>query len=173
MSSQRCLLPTTPLIPAPIESSSSSPWRPKEILPDHPAPTPPGNQRPGPLRVQKRLPHAFCARLSGNVGGIHHVRRRAKLMGQCAHRKGRLRQERGPRALCGALVASALVGLLLPHASAQKANSDATSVVVQPGAPGQPSRTLPPSTHPTVPRVSQADVAFMQGMIMHHSRRWR
>jgi uncharacterized protein (DUF305 family) len=79
-------------------------------------------------------------------------------------------KERGRGPLCGALVASVLVGLLFPPASAQKANSDASPVVVQPGAPGQPSRTLPPSTHPTVPRVSQADVAFMQGMIMHHSQ---
>jgi uncharacterized protein (DUF305 family) len=43
-------------------------------------------------------------------------------------------------------------------------------VVVQPGAPGQPSRTLPPSTKPTLPPRSQADVEFMQGMIMHHAQ---
>jgi uncharacterized protein (DUF305 family) len=43
-------------------------------------------------------------------------------------------------------------------------------VVVQPGAPGQPSRTLPPSTKATLPPRSQADVEFMQGMIMHHSQ---
>jgi uncharacterized protein (DUF305 family) len=41
---------------------------------------------------------------------------------------------------------------------------------VQPGAPGQPSRTLPPSTRATLPARSQADVEFMQGMIMHHSQ---
>jgi uncharacterized protein (DUF305 family) len=74
----------------------------------------------------------------------------------------------------GALLASALAGLLFSQAFAEQANSDADSVqgsvVVQPGAPGQPSRTLPPSTHPTVPPVSQADVSFMQGMIMHHSQ---
>ena len=46
----------------------------------------------------------------------------------------------------------------------------ATPVVVQPGAPGKPSRTLPPSTRATVPPQSQADVKFMQGMIMHHSQ---
>jgi uncharacterized protein (DUF305 family) len=43
-------------------------------------------------------------------------------------------------------------------------------VVVQPGAPGQPSRTLPPSTKATLPPQSQADVEFMQGMIMHHAQ---
>jgi uncharacterized protein (DUF305 family) len=42
--------------------------------------------------------------------------------------------------------------------------------VVQPGAPGQPSRQLPPSTRAKLPPVSQADVDFMQGMIMHHSQ---
>jgi uncharacterized protein (DUF305 family) len=43
-------------------------------------------------------------------------------------------------------------------------------VVVQPGAPGQPSKTLPPSTKAALPPRSQADVEFMQGMIMHHSQ---
>ena len=45
-----------------------------------------------------------------------------------------------------------------------------TPVIVQPGAPGQPSKTLPPGTMGTVPPLSQADVEFMQGMIMHHSQ---
>jgi uncharacterized protein (DUF305 family) len=58
-----------------------------------------------------------------------------------------------------------LLGFLTLAASAQQAG-----VVVQPGAPGQPSKTLPPSTRPSVPKVSPADVAFMQGMIMHHSQ---
>ena len=63
-----------------------------------------------------------------------------------------------------------LPALLLPTAYAQKEAPAATSVVVQPGAPGEPSKTLPPSTRPTVPHLSQADVAFMKGMIMHHSQ---
>ncbi len=46
----------------------------------------------------------------------------------------------------------------------------ATPVVVQPGAPGQPTRTLPPSTRATLPPPSPADVQFMQGMIMHHAQ---
>ena len=45
-----------------------------------------------------------------------------------------------------------------------------SSVIVQPGAPGQPSRRLPANTKAAVPAVSQADVAFMQGMIMHHAQ---
>jgi uncharacterized protein (DUF305 family) len=44
------------------------------------------------------------------------------------------------------------------------------AVVVQPGAPGKPSKTLPPSTKGTLPPRSQANVEFMQGMIMHHAQ---
>ena len=43
-------------------------------------------------------------------------------------------------------------------------------VVVQPGAPGQPSRILPSSTRATLPPRSKKDVEFMQGMIMHHAQ---
>lgn len=43
-------------------------------------------------------------------------------------------------------------------------------VVVQPGAPGAPSKVLPASTRGTLPPQSGADVAFMQGMIMHHAQ---
>jgi len=41
---------------------------------------------------------------------------------------------------------------------------------VQPGAPGQPSKTLPPGTKGVLPPRSPADVQFMQGMIMHHAQ---
>jgi uncharacterized protein (DUF305 family) len=51
----------------------------------------------------------------------------------------------------------------------QQSNSTAP-VVVQPGAPGQPSRTLPSSTKGTLPQWTEADVEFMQGMIMHHAQ---
>ena len=42
--------------------------------------------------------------------------------------------------------------------------------IVQPGAPGAPSKLLPPGTRPTVPQRSTADIDFMQGMIMHHGQ---
>jgi uncharacterized protein (DUF305 family) len=43
-------------------------------------------------------------------------------------------------------------------------------VVVQPGAPGEPTKRLPDSTKGVLPPRSPADVAFMQGMIMHHQQ---
>jgi len=48
--------------------------------------------------------------------------------------------------------------------------TDAAPVVVQPGAPGKPSRRLPSSTSAQLPPRSQAEVDFMQGMIMHHAQ---
>lgn len=42
--------------------------------------------------------------------------------------------------------------------------------MVQPGAPGQPTRKLPSSTRAKLPPSSPKDVEFMQGMIMHHAQ---
>jgi uncharacterized protein (DUF305 family) len=75
--------------------------------------------------------------------------------------------QKGPVVLAGVAIAASLFCVL---AHAQQAGSASAPVVVQPGAPGQPSRILPPSTRPTLPPRSQADVDFMQGMIMHHSQ---
>lgn len=43
-------------------------------------------------------------------------------------------------------------------------------VVVQPGAPGEATKTLPATTTAKLPPVSQKDVEFMQGMIVHHAQ---
>src|SRR5713101_8343163 len=69
----------------------------------------------------------------------------------------------------GLLAASTLAGLFSLPVCAQQADPG-TPVVVQPGAPGQPTKTLPPSTRATPPPRSSADVQFMQGMIMHHAQ---
>src|SRR6266540_5707087 len=69
----------------------------------------------------------------------------------------------------GLMTGITLAGLFSLPACAQQADP-ATTVVVQPGAPGQPTRTLPPSTRATLPPRSPADVQFMQGMIMHHAQ---
>lgn len=52
---------------------------------------------------------------------------------------------------------------------AQQTQSEAAPIV-QPGAPGRPSTRLPASTTGHASLRSQADVEFMQGMIMHHSQ---
>src|SRR6202048_494082 len=76
----------------------------------------------------------------------------------------------GPSLLCGMLlVVIMLTAFVYSSARAQHTNPTAP-VVVQPGAPGKPTKTLPPSTRATLPPKSQADVEFMQGMIMHHSQ---
>ena len=75
---------------------------------------------------------------------------------------------------CGLVAAGTLAGLFSLTVCAQQAEQQQTEpgtpVVVQPGAPGQPTRTLPPSTRATLPPRSSADIQFMQGMIMHHAQ---
>src|SRR5215207_4569295 len=75
---------------------------------------------------------------------------------------------RAPRS--GIMAAGALTCFLSLPVCAQQADSKAPPVVVQPGAPGQPTRALPPSTRATLPPRSPKDVEFMQGMIMHHAQ---
>ena len=67
------------------------------------------------------------------------------------------------------LAVAVLACLLWVPVSAQKRGSK-EPVVVQPGAPGQPTRTLPPSTRAKLPPHSKADAQFMQHMIMHHAQ---
>jgi uncharacterized protein (DUF305 family) len=67
------------------------------------------------------------------------------------------------------LSAITLLGLFFLTVNAQQSGST-TPVVVQPGAPGQPTRTLPSSTRAILPPPSPKDVEFMQGMIMHHAQ---
>jgi uncharacterized protein (DUF305 family) len=70
-----------------------------------------------------------------------------------------------------ALSLAATLSLILvsSHTRAQKSDPP-KPVVVQPGAPGTPTKTLPSSTKGTLPPRSTADVEFMQGMIMHHAQ---
>src|SRR5258708_12281267 len=79
------------------------------------------------------------------------------------------------RAWRSGLVAASILVALCPltvcaQQAEQKQADPGTPVVVQPGAPGQPTRTLPPSTRATLPPSSPADMQFMQGMIMHHAQ---
>jgi uncharacterized protein (DUF305 family) len=67
------------------------------------------------------------------------------------------------------LAASDPTGFFCSAASAQQPGL-AGPVVIQPGAPGKPSKRLSPSATGKLPPRSQAEVEFMQGMIMHHSQ---
>ncbi len=84
-----------------------------------------------------------------------------------------LRRERKPALGAGVTLALFLTSILtvifFPAARAQQTDSE-KSVVVQPGAPGASSKTLPSSTRATLPPRSPADVEFMQGMILHHAQ---
>ena len=61
------------------------------------------------------------------------------------------------------------VALAVPSSAREQSGSEAP-VVVQPGAPGKPTKSLPSDTKATLPPRSKADVEFMQGMIMHHAQ---
>jgi uncharacterized protein (DUF305 family) len=69
-------------------------------------------------------------------------------------------------ALCSRSLTASLFILSAIAASAQQ-----SAPIVQPGAPGQPGKLLTEATARTPPRAPfNADVEFMQGMIMHHSQ---
>jgi uncharacterized protein (DUF305 family) len=68
-----------------------------------------------------------------------------------------------------------LAGALLGGASCRQAARESTppppAAVIQPGAPGQPSRELPQgATAAPAPKATAADVRFMQQMIHHHAQ---
>ena len=63
----------------------------------------------------------------------------------------------------------AVVPFLILAVACGSAVSDPGPRTVQPGAPGEPSRAVSATTTPK-PGHTQADVAFMQGMIGHHAQ---
>ena len=62
------------------------------------------------------------------------------------------------------IIATVLICISALLASAQQ------PVIVQPGAPGQPTKVLPVNTTGKIPQLSPKDVEFMQGMIHHHAQ---
>jgi uncharacterized protein (DUF305 family) len=63
-----------------------------------------------------------------------------------------------------------LISATAPCQQDQKEKTAGVSIV-QPGAPGHSNKTLTPETANAAPRKpSEADIKFMQGMIMHHSQ---
>jgi uncharacterized protein (DUF305 family) len=94
------------------------------------------------------------------------------LQGKPLHFRGmrKLRLAAGAFGLCAMMFCAGASNCFFFSIAQVQQTAPAAPVVVQPGAPGKPSRTLPPSTKGTVPPLSQADVEFMQGMIMHHQQ---
>jgi uncharacterized protein (DUF305 family) len=77
---------------------------------------------------------------------------------------------RRPFPLGAALLASIASAFLFAFPAHAQQSGPSAPVIVQPGAPGKPTKTLPASTKGTLPPRSPADVDFMQGMIMHHQQ---
>src|SRR5437763_1789955 len=80
----------------------------------------------------------------------------------CVPGRRKFRRARAFAVLCG------LLGSCLAVPAQQ--TEAGKPVIVQPGAPGKPSKRLPPSTTAKLPPFSPAEVEFMQGMIMHHAQ---
>ena len=74
--------------------------------------------------------------------------------------------------ICTWRIVAALVFLSAATAPAQQTNLNSDNPpIVQPGAPGQISKILSPATAGVPLRApAEADISFMQGMIMHHSQ---
>jgi uncharacterized protein (DUF305 family) len=85
-------------------------------------------------------------------------------------RKRKLHSPRGSAVLFVMLLAANALTTFFVHPASAQQTDPSKPVVVQPGAPGQPSKRLPASTKGRLPPRSPADVEFMQGMIMHHSQ---
>lgn len=75
-------------------------------------------------------------------------------------------------ALCVRSITTALLSLNAAIVLAQPTKPAAgPAPIVQPGAPGQASKTLSPATVRRSPKTpAEADVSFMQGMIHHHAQ---
>jgi uncharacterized protein (DUF305 family) len=90
---------------------------------------------------------------------------------QARRRRGRMYGPgRGLAVWRGGLLAVSIAVELLACGARAQGPAPAKPVVVQPGAPGEPSRRLPASTRAVLPPQSAADVDFMQGMILHHAQ---
>jgi uncharacterized protein (DUF305 family) len=63
----------------------------------------------------------------------------------------------------------AVVVLAVGAASCATATGVSGPQVVQPGAPGAPSRVVAPA-RPDIPKYTDADIKFMSGMIGHHAQ---
>lgn len=74
------------------------------------------------------------------------------------------------RSILSTVIVTVLIFVFSAFVGAQQPDSKSQPTVVQPGAPGEPTRSLPASTRASLPPRSAKDVEFMQGMIMHHAQ---
>jgi uncharacterized protein (DUF305 family) len=89
------------------------------------------------------------------------------------HLRFRLEHKPEPGSVGGVVMRALVAGVFAVsffHVARAQQTDQAKPVVVQPGAPGTASKTLPPSTRASLPPRSKADVEFMQGMIFHHAQ---
>jgi uncharacterized protein (DUF305 family) len=77
--------------------------------------------------------------------------------------------------LTALLAAVALAGCSGDASDDSQRQGETAPNIVQPGAPGEPSRTLTPEELATIepPGHTEEDVAFVQGMIHHHAQALR
>jgi uncharacterized protein (DUF305 family) len=68
------------------------------------------------------------------------------------------------------IILMVLCGFFIATGSAHAQDGSTPPVIVQPGAPGKPSKRLPASVTGKLPPRSRAEAEFMQGMIMHHAQ---
>jgi len=69
------------------------------------------------------------------------------------------------------IVAVLPLASVLAWAACRTASAPSPSApIVQPGAPGEPARTVAAAAATATPRFTEADVTFMQGMIHHHAQ---
>jgi len=85
-------------------------------------------------------------------------------------RNWEIRGVAGVAACSGVLAAASIFASVCSVRVCAQQPAPPAPVVVQPGAPGKPTRVLPPTTKGKLPPVSTADVQFMQGMITHHAQ---
>lgn len=107
---------------------------------------------------------AVITEASGTPSEIRHARPRAAR---------RLRENRIviSVAVCSCVLGAAgVLASLSPLRAYAQQPAPEQPVIVQPGAPGKPTRVLPATTKGKLPPLSQADVQFMQGMIVHHAQ---
>ena len=75
------------------------------------------------------------------------------------------------KSMRSSIFASILLVLCLSlQIAAQQTSKTSGPVIVRPGAPGQPTQTLPSTTKASLPLNTTKDVEFMRGMIMHHAQ---